>query len=345
MGYAAFLKTVTRPMTDDCITPDLEPRFLPPEGWRWHQFEHEGHAYRFGTVAPKSRRPDAIVIGLQGLSEFTEKYFEVAHNCLDRNLGFWMMDWRGQGQSDRYLTDREKRHAQDFDQDVEDLHYFLTEYVKHSAVHPDVGRIPMVMLAHSMGANIGLRYLEKYPDRFAFAAMTAPMAGIHRLGFLPIGLQTDLTRIAREIFDTSYIPGAKGWRPLAEKDDSALLTTDPVRGRVADSWARLNPALRVGGITCGWLYHAVRSCALLWSKGFLASIKTPILIALASDENIVDNRAIRRLAAGLPDCRLLECQPARHEILMEKDEIRGKFFQAFDELLAKTNLKARITPF
>ncbi len=158
--------------------PDLETRLTQPEGWRWHSFEHEGRKIRFGSVSPKDSIPDAVIVCLHGVREFSEKYFETARWCLDNNFAFWTCDWVGQGKSTRYLKNPQKRYNLSFNRDVEDLHAFIIGYIKHSSVHPDKGRIPMAMLAHSMGANIGMRYLAKYPDTFECAALTAPMIGI-----------------------------------------------------------------------------------------------------------------------------------------------------------------------
>lgn len=331
-------------MSNDIYPSDLEPRFLPPEGWRWHTFEHEGRKLRFGTVAPKDRVPDAIVIGLQGVNEFTEKYFETARDMLGRNLSFWMMDWYGQGQSGRSLSNPKKRHSNGFDNDIDDLAYFIEEYVKHAAVHPDVGRIPLVMLAHSMGANIGLRYIKKYPQVFACAALSAPMFGIYSLRMLPKGIQSDLSKILKSFFDTKYAPGG-GTVPkhIADKH-YMVLTHDPVRRLVAPAWQATHPNL-TDGVTFGWVDEAVKSCRATCQPEFLKAVKTPLLIGMPGYEFLVNNKDTRHAAALLPNCRLLELPDSRHEILMESDAIRDAFLNAFDDLLKKNDIKSQLKPF
>ena len=82
--------------------PDLPARFLPPPGWRFDSFvnaDGKTAALR-ACIAPAA--PNGHVVALEGLSEFAEKYFEFAQDCLDRGLGFWVLDWRGQGGSDRF---------------------------------------------------------------------------------------------------------------------------------------------------------------------------------------------------------------------------------------------------
>lgn len=328
--------------------PEIEQRFLQPVGWRWHEFKNpKGRTIRFGTVAPQSRVPDAVVIGLQGLSEFSEKYFELANDLQNRNLSFWMMDWQGQGKSDRHLKNPQKRHSHSFDEDIADLHFFINEYVKHSAVHPDVGRIPLVMLGHSMGANIGLRYLYRHPDTFACAAFTAPMIGIHAFRNLPRWLSFMLGTLAGNISGPRYVGFGKGdWKPetraLPHKD---LFSNDPTRKELHNKWFEHDPALQVGNVTYGWLQQALRSCAHLHGKNVLRDIKTPCLIALAEDDKLVDNKAARLAAQEIENAKLIEIKGAKHEILMETDQVRKIFLNAFFELLAVNKISEQRKPF
>lgn len=336
---------MTKPVT--VPPPDLEPRFLPPEGWRWHVFRNaRGQRLRFGTVSPKSRIPDAVVVGLPGLSEFSEKYFEVAHDLLDRNLAFWVIDWQGQGYSDRHLKNRQKRHATSFDDDITDLHFFIMEYVKHASVHPDVGRIPMVMLAHSMGGNIGLRYLIKHPDIFACAAFTAPMTGIQATAMLPGALGIAVSGLLRLLLGKSFIFGGGKWSPddrtIPERN---IFSTDPIRAAVHNAWCLADPLLQVGNVTFGWLHEALRSCAALKHDIARHPITIPCLFGLAGQDKLVINNTTRRLAARLPDARIIDLPDAYHEILMEQDSSRSLFLAELMDLLHKNNIKDQLKPF
>ncbi len=327
--------------------PALESRFLQPEGWRWHVFTTpDGRRLRFGTVSPKGRVPDAVVICLPGLSEFAEKYYETAHDMLGRNLAFWILDWQGQGKSERPLTNRQKRHSTSFDHDIDDLHFFLMEYVKHASVHPDVGRIPMVMLAHSMGANIGMRYLARHQDMFSCAAFTAPMIGIRATRFLPISIALDITGLLREFMNLSYVFGGGDWTHAGRGNSSKnVFSSDLVRNTVHNAWFQADPSLQVGGITYGWLHEALRSCAIVQNPALLGQINVPCLFALAGNEHLVDNDAARKLIATMPNARTLELKESLHEILMERDEIRNTFLQSFEDLLKSNNIKEKLKPF
>ena len=167
-----------------------QARFTQPENWRWHSFKSSsGHKIRFGSVFPKDTIPEAVVVCLPGFREFGEKYFELAHDMLSRNFGFWVIDWAGQGGSDRLLEDPFKVHSLGFEQNIADLKQFILDYVKPAAVHPDVGRLPVIITGHSMGAHIGLRYLHDNQENFVLAAaFSAPLISIRQFSGYPNSL-------------------------------------------------------------------------------------------------------------------------------------------------------------
>lgn len=311
--------------------PEIPSRFLAPEGWRWHEFKNaEGKKLRFGSVSPQGR-PRAIVVVLPGLSEFCEKYFEIAHDLLKRDCAVWVLDWRGQGRSDRYLPSSHKRHSEGFDKDLSDLDLWVRDYVR-----PSCGGAPLVMLAHSMGGNIGLRYLAAHPGLFRAAAFSAPMVGIRALRHLPRVLASFLTRVFGEELGPRYVPGGRDWAADgAAARARKLLTSDPERGAVHDTWMVQEPALQVGAVTFGWLRAAYQSCLALQGPGVAEKIDIPCLLAVAGYEGLVDNREIRRLAMRMNQAKLLELPRARHEILMERDAYRDIFLGAFEALLNK----------
>lgn len=319
----------------ETIIPDIEPRFREPKGWRWHNFTRQGRSIRFGCASPHDSIPDAVVVCLEGLREFSEKYFEIARWCNDQNLAFWIMDWAGQGKSTRYLKNPQKRHSTGFDEDIADLHYFILEYIKHSSVHPDRGRIPLVMLAHSMGANLGLRFLHQYPKVFECAAFTTPLLGLKAAENMPTFLASGLTYGLKTLRGKSYIPEGGDWKNEMPPPHKTL-TGDPVRAQIHNQWLETNPDLRCGDATYGWVYEAHKSCLVLQNPKNLKNIKTPCLLGIAGHEHLVDNRMTRKFASVLPHAKILEFPESYHEILMEKDAVRGVFLENFYNLVKET---------
>ena len=322
-------------MSETSKAPDLEQRFLEPKGWRWDHFKNDGRTIRFGTMSPQDNIPDAVVVCLPGLSEFAEKYFEVAQSLVDRNMSVWVLDWMGQGRSDRYLDDNpHKRHSHGFDQDIDDLHKFILNHIKPSSVHADKEQIPLAMLAHSMGGHIGLRYLARYPDIFECAALSTPMIGLKDLRSIPPSLAKIVTAAFNFLSGEDYVHGGGDWRQdMRPSPGHDAFSSDPVRGAVHNAWCLADPKLQVGRITYGWLHEAVKSCAQLQKTSTLENIHTRCLITLAGHEDFIDNPAIRRAAKIMPQAELLEFPKAAHETLMECDDIRDVFLEDFQKLI------------
>ena len=59
------------------------------------------------------------------------------------------------------------------------------------------------------------------------------------------------------------------------------------------------------------------------------------MIIGAGRDRIVDTTAAREFASRLPHGSYLEFEDAEHEILMENDSIRARFWTAFDAFVEK----------
>ncbi len=57
-------------------------------------------------------------------------------------------------------------------------------------------------------------------------------------------------------------------------------------------------------------------------------------MASAVQEFFVSPAAQRRAARYLPDCQLAEFSDARHELFMEDDTVRDRWFAAIDDFIA-----------
>ena len=289
----------------------------------------EGMRLRIGHLpAPASGGPGTVVV-LPGRAEFIEKYGEVLAALRDWGYAVAILDWRGQGGSDRFLPLRHRGHVAQ----VEDYLADLDALVARVAALGLPG--PHLLLSHSMGGHIGLRYLHDHPGRFAAAAMVAPMFGI-RLAPTPEPL-------ARLLCDAAIRLGG-GWRYAPGQRDFMIeryrfarnrLTSSPERHAVLRSHVAATPELALGGVTYSWLGAALRSLQLTRRPGYLEAIPTPILVCQAGAERIVSNRAQVLTVRRLPRARLIVFPGGRHELLMERDEIRDPVLAAIRAFLAE----------
>ena len=73
-----------------------------------------------------------------------------------RDIAVWCLDWRGQGGSERETLLSSRPRARDFAQDARDLAAFIETLMPRET-------LPRILIAHSMGAAIGLLALQKKP--------------------------------------------------------------------------------------------------------------------------------------------------------------------------------------
>jgi lysophospholipase len=304
----------------------IPERFTQPEGWQWGQFTNaEGAAIRFGSL--RADNPRAVAVVVTGFREFGEKYFEVVRDLHDRNFDVWQMDWRGQGGSDHYLPDSQKTWYQGYDRDADDLQQFATEIVDA----PD--DVPMFVVAHSMGGHIALRHMRNHPETFDFAVMTAPMLRINT-GGIPKWVAKPLAWGGNIVNAEAYIIGGTPWAydPDFAVEDSSV-SQDPARYRVGQEYMRLDPTLRLGSATYGWIRNAFRANAELNEEPYLSEIETPVLMASPRNDQIVLPEAHDRACPLMKACVLFPIADAKHEVWMERDDFRDPWFARVDAFI------------
>jgi len=301
-------------------------RFTEPEGWQWGKIiPREGQFLRYGFVSPG--HPKGLVFVLPGLSEYIEKYYETVHDLMDRGFAAVVIDWRGQGHSWRQLKDY-ARHHDSFDNDIADA-FTLINII---CVDQALAGLPKIMLAHSMGAHIGLGILHDRPGLFSCAVMNTPMQGIN-MAFDGTAFQRCLAEILNLMIGTRLTSSPWSEEKFVKQQD--ILTSDPDRRALKIQHMHDDPGLRSGPVTYGWVNAALRSMHKMNNPAYLKTIQTPILITIAGQEKVVSNRAIHYLAANLPDATTIDIPGALHEILMERDQFRSQFWHAFDGFVAK----------
>ncbi len=265
--------------------------------------------------------PKGTAILLNGRCEFIEKYFEVIGDLHDRGLNVVTMDWRGQGLSERFLPIREKGHIQDFGVFRADLDCLFKKIAEPRF------KGPYFLVTHSMGGLPALQRLADGDDRFAGAVLCAPMTQIYN----------DPIRraVVRAISQIGSALGASRQGVAGVKEHSLafegnVLTSDEARHERfrALQVAAPNAALREP--TYGWVRAATAAIDDIHKPGRLTNLKTPVRIISASDDRLISAQDHLWLAEQSDYIETIVIQDALHEIMMERDEFRDQYWQAFD---------------
>ena len=302
---------------------------VPEQAVGGHFNARDGKRIRFARFAATARPLKGTVVILTGRNECIEKYFETVRDLQQRGFGSAVMDWRGQGGSDRLLRNRERGYVKRFGDYVEDLGRFFEEVVL-----PDC-RGPYYVLAHSTGATVALLATPTLANRVRRMVLLAP--------FLALPGQRPSMRAVRRVTLLLTLLGLgrlyAAWGPPPKRPlpfDGNTLTSDPVRYRRNALIYEERPELGVGGPTVRWLRAAAVAAETVSTPDFLARNLVPTLIVAAGADKVVSTRAVEAYARRLRLASLLTIDGARHELLQEADLYREQLLAAFDAFVPGT---------
>jgi lysophospholipase len=283
----------------------------------------DGVLLRFARFDPPPGRKGTLCL-FPGRSEFIEKYFEVVREAQARGLAVAMLDWRGQGLSERLLRDPLRGHIKKFSQYDTDIEAFMREVVL-----PDCPP-PIFAVAHSMGAAILIRATHRGRRWFDRVILSAPMID------LPWPRLPSLAKAATKIlyatgFRHSYVPSTGGAKPVTSYPFLGnTLTSDPVRYARTAEIVEAEPALALASPTVGWLHAATKAMNEFADPAYAKKIRQPMLFIAAGQDQVVSTAATEQFAVRLRSGMHLMIPRARHELLMEQDTYRQQFWAAFD---------------
>ncbi|WP_301458612.1 alpha/beta fold hydrolase [Pseudorhodobacter sp.] len=260
-----------------------------------------------------------------GRTEYIEKYGRIAAAFAARGHATVVIDWRGQGLTERPRLDRMVGYVKEFYSYQKDLAAVLAKLDELGLPKPSY------LVSHSMGGCIALRSLLNGLQIKA-AAFSAPMWGIQ---FAP-----GLGPIARLIavvgahlgMGLRYAPGT-GPQTYVNATGFAgnMLTRDPETFGWLQSQAVSKPELTLGGPSLQWLNAALCECHALRT---LAAPPLPAICFLGESERIVDPAAIHARMAHWSSATLTMVPEAEHEIMMEIPATRNRFLDATTALFA-----------
>lgn len=273
------------------------------------------------------------VLIFPGRTEYIEKYGLAAGELSKRGFASLAIDWRGQGLADRMLPDPAVGHVRSF----ADYQFDVAIVINHARTLglPE----PYHLMAHSMGGCIGLRALHEHLP-VKTAVFSAPMWGIKMAPHMR-PFAKSLTKIADMFgFSNSLPPGqSKETYVLRESAANNTLTSDPEHFEILQQQIRAQPDLALGGPSLHWLGEALREMHALST---LPAPDVPCLTFLGTDEEIVDPANIHALMNRWRCGDLVLLEGGRHEVMMERLELRDRVFNGaathFDQ--AETTAKA-----
>jgi alpha-beta hydrolase superfamily lysophospholipase len=236
--------------------------------------------------------PRAAILWVCGWSDHRTRWRAPAEALRDAGYAVYLLDQRGQGESGG-----RRGHLSRFSQLLGDLQAFRRHVRRRSAA-------PHVLLGHSFGGLVVLRYLETQPsDPVAGAVLSAP--------WLRTALPLPFWKRAAGRVLADLWPTAR----FATGLDAALLARDPAVAVAYDADPAVHRVMTPGAWReIQWAQHVVVADA--------ARIEAPLLFLLGGEDRVVDAPVTRALAEGMRGRQAVEIHwyPERyHELLHDLD--------------------------
>ena len=299
--------------------------------FKWHKAAYTSYkvtldGIRVRTSFWSSNDPIGTVFVFPGRADYIEKYGGLANFCLRKNLNVIAIDWRGQGLSDRLLSDKNIGHVEDFKNYQNDVKVIVEEADTANLLKP------WIIFAHSMGGLICLRTLHEIPV-FEKVVFTSPMWGIQMPRIIRAGAPIIMAFISLIGKMENYAPTTSPeTRILNEEYKYNKITSDIKNFKLLQQQLLRYPELKIGGPSSAWLNAALDE--LEFQMGNVPPI-TPALCFLGDEEEIIDNLAVREFCKKWDSCDLLCIPKAKHDLLMEKAMVLNSLFLEFGEFIKK----------
>ncbi len=280
---------------------------------------------------PDVRSERGAIVVVNGRTESLVKYRETAYDLWRQGWSVHLYDHRGQGLSEREPAvagvDPQRGHVGRFDDYVDDLRTFIRTQVLPA------GHRRHCLLAHSMGAAVAALLFETPgPEQALFraAALSSPMLAIAGLAGRPLGgLLCRMAGAAGALGMRTWSVGPAGYD--AVPFDGNPFTRSRVRYARWRAAYEQEPAVRLGAPTIGWLAAACDAAGR--ARDGAGRIRIPVLVLVAGADTVVHPSGVdafcSNLARALPPeggvavARTM-IDGARHELLIENDEARGR---------------------
>lgn len=275
-----------------------------------HYVCYDAHAFDALQIEGATARFHGAVVISHGITEFAEKFDEMAWYFLLAGYSVCIVEHRGHGQSVRDVSDPNLVWIDDWNRYVTDMVNFCSQIAQEYA-----DGLPLCLFGHSMGGGIGAAVLEQHPTVFDKAVLSSPMIA-PRTG-LPPWLATAFTHVACALGLSKHM--APGQIPFV----AAIRERDYDNASAARvEWFH---SLRVNNVerqtsapTYSWVREALRLSHSILQPEMCEQVETPLLLFQAADDDYVlnppQNRFVQQVCDGGCPARIIRVDHGRHEL-------------------------------
>ena len=254
------------------------------------------------------------VVVLHGFTENSEKFFEMIYYFHKNGFNVFSYDHRGHGHSYREVEDTSISHINKFDEYVSDLECFIDKIVKRSAPKTE-----LYLYAHSMGGAVGILFMQKNPDVFKKAVLTAPMVFPQTAG-VPVFVTKLMTKcfcIIGKSKDRVFVHGE--FDPTLDFENSN--DTSEQRYNYVSDLKRDNKLYHNCSASYSWVNESLKISKDIFDRKKCEKINTSVLLLQAEVDGAVKRELQPEFVKLLKHGIIKEIKGSKHEIYLSSDDV------------------------
>jgi len=298
----------------------LDGKLTPaPPAWEWNTFSPEPDVnLRTGMIDATNAKGTVIVVpGFSATIEMTMR------EIVKINAGGYRVasiEYRGQGESYRPLSNPEKGYVESYAQ----LGAELAEFAEQVRITDK----PLFFYSISKGAHLTMRMAgEQAPDVTAYA-LIVPMIKVNT-GKTDYATMQSLAGVLHKLgLGTLYAPGQSKW-PNGELVFGKPIpcNANPDTAQTQSALFAARETLRTNGVTMRWLYETAASTETLFDPEHIAAIGQPVKMFTAGVDTLVDTREAQRFCDALAQCEETHFAKSRHCITRENFDLYDRVIE------------------
>lgn len=268
---------------------------------------------------PKAK---ANVLVVCGWSECFLKYSAIIRTLYEEGFSVHTYDHQSQGLSGRWLPDSQSTWVFTFDDYVHDFLYFTTRIITN-----DAKKLPVFVLAHSMGAFISAIGMSRYPSLINRAVLLTPMFRMkcgtksmnYRFPVPPPVAYWVATLSAWAGLGTSRALGYNRETPF-DKLALRTFTSDASQLHELEALRQKYPSIISSCVTNDWIRHSLKA-----QKDFAplySLVKTNCLVLQATKDYFVSSKPMAQFVKAAASAVLFTLPDTYHELLFEEERKR-----------------------
>jgi alpha-beta hydrolase superfamily lysophospholipase len=259
------------------------------------------------------KKPSGVLVIIHGVGEHSGRYQNIIHELEKKNISIYSFDLRGHGRSGG-----KRGHIESFMEYIEDIRIFI------KVIRGEHEKLPIVMLGHSMGGLIALKYLLENQKDLRGLILSSPYL---KLAVKVPGWKTFLGRLLSGILPGLSMP--TGLDPLALSSDR----------EVCETYA--NDPLVHSLVTARWFTETTAAREECMGRG--SELNIPALIFHGKEDKIVDCRGTEEFYKNCDPkhCTLHLFDGLKHETMNETEPERKKVLKTVSDWIEKMVIKKR----